>query len=203
MYKTEKFIRKHIYDYSCYHHRQHVLRTLYEHNYFENEETHYKEITDLANVILKKSAPQINTKSELVECLLPRLKTSDINELKLRAFLYCINYAASDIKFSEELKYMYGESAAFESHRRAMLMFIVELIRHANSTNDLTIDCWQPSTKLIKVDDADGEGKDTDENAFLMGLKQLEGSHGENHQKWCAAFLGFNFDDENDHDEAA
>lgn len=192
MYKTEKYIRKHVYDYSCYHHRQHVLRTLYDYNYFEPEEVHHKEIVDLTNVILLKHSKAVTTQAELVSCLLPTHQPDRLNDTKLRSFLYCINYAASDIKFCEELKFMFGESTAFEAHHRAMVLFIVDTIRHANSTTDMTTDCWQPSSKLIKVE-AGAENGD-----FLTGLKALEAKRGAQHRKWCATFLGFQFDDEDE-----
>lgn len=185
MYKTEKYIRKHVSDYSCYHHRQHVLHTLYEHNYYELEEKQYKEITDLTNVILKKC---INNQNELIAVLLPNVRQHELNDAKLCAFLYCMNYAAADIKFADELNYMFGASYAFESHRRAMVKFIVDVVRHANSTDELTIDCWQSSSKLMKID-ANAE------NEFLLGLKELEGQRGEKHQRWCKIFLGFDYGD--------
>jgi len=187
MYKTEKYIRKHVSDYSCYHHRQYVLRTLYEHNFFESDETHYKEIIDLANVILKGQT--ITNQADLVATLLPNLKPAELNDTKLRSFLYCINYAASDIKFSEELKYMFGESYAFEAHRRSSLQFIVETIRHVNTTNDLLIDCWQPSSKVIKVDDIP-------DTQLVRGFKQLEGERGAKHRHWCKVFLNFHYDED-------
>lgn len=183
MYNTEKYIRKHVHDYSCYHHRQFVLRKLYKLNYYEPEEVQYKEITDLLNVIMKTS---VTNRDELVPVLLPNIKILDINETKLRSFLYCINNAASDIKFSEELKYMFGESPAFESHRRAMLKFIVDTVRLANSTNTMVIDCWQPSNKIIKVESA--------ENCFLKAMKKLEATRGKQHRQWCKIFLEFDFD---------
>lgn len=183
MYITEKFIRKHIHDYSCYHHRQTVLHKLYELNYYESDETHYKEIIDLLNVIMKTN---VTNRDELVPILLPNIKVLDMNEKKLKSFLYCMNYAASDIKFSEELKYMYGESLAFESHRRVMLQFIVETIRLANSTNTMMVDCWQPSSKIIKVE--------SEKNCFIEAIKSLEATRGDQHKKWCRIFLGFDFD---------
>lgn len=183
MYNTEKYIRKHVHDYSCYHHRQFVLRKLYELNYYEPEEVQYKEITDLLNVIMKTS---VTTREELVPVLLSNIKMLDMNETKLRSFLYCINVAASDIKFSEELRYMFGESPAFEAHRRAMLKFIVDTIRLANTTNTMVIDCWQPLTKLIKVESA--------ENCFLVAIKNLEATRGKQHREWCKLFLNFDFD---------
>lgn len=172
-----------MHDYSCYHHRQFVLRKLYETNFYDVEEKQYKEITDLLNVIMKTS---VANRDELVPILLPNIKVLDMNETKLRSFLYCMNYAASDIKFSEELKYMFGESLAFESHRRAMLKFIVDTVRLANSTNTMVIDCWQPSSKIIKVESI--------ENCFLKAIENLEGTRGKQHRDWCKIFLGFTFD---------
>lgn len=181
IYKTEKHIRKNVHDYSCYHHRQFILRKLYEYNYFEPEETHYKEITDLATVVLKDGP--INSSEELVDILIPNVKVKQMNENKLRSFLFCVNYAASDIKFSEELKYMYGDSIAFESHRRAMVQFIIEVVRHANSTNAIMVDCWQPSSKLIRVDD-----KNCTNTPFITNLKSLELNR-DSSRKWCNIFL--------------
>lgn len=179
MYKTEKYIRKHVHDYSCYHHRQFVLRKLYDLNYYEAEDIHYKEISDFINVVLKTIL--VNNEEELIAILLPNVKSIDTNEIKLRSFLYCINYAASDIKFSEELKFMFGDSQAFESHRRAMIKFIFDIVRHANTTNTLVIDCWQPSSKIIKVEKV--------ESTFLTSLKNLEILRSKQHQKWCDTFL--------------
>ncbi|XP_063696422.1 protein prenyltransferase alpha subunit repeat-containing protein 1 isoform X2 [Culicoides brevitarsis] len=183
MYKTEKFIRKHVHDYSCYHHRQIVLQNLYYLNYYEVEESNFKEITDLLNVLMKKN---VTSQDELISILLPNIKKVDMVDAKLKSFLYCINFAASDIKFTEELNYMYGKSLAFESHRRAMLKFIIETIRLANSTNTITTDCWQPSSKIIK--------KEYTTNQFLEAIKNLEATRGKQHQRWCKIFLGFNFE---------
>lgn len=181
MYKTEKHIRKNVHDYSCFHHRQFVLRKLYEYNFYESDETQYKEITDLANVVLKGTT--ISSLSELCSVLIPHFTVDQMNESKLKSFLYCINYAASDIKFSEELRFMFGDSAAFEAHRRAMVQFIFEIVRHANSTNVIMVDCWQPSSKVIRVDD-----KSCTDTALLVGLKALEANR-DSTRKWCSIFL--------------
>lgn len=188
MYKTEKHIRKNVHDYSCYHHRQFVLRKLYQYGFYDPEEKHFREIIDLTNVIIKGAV--VDNLSELINVLIPNFEFDQMNEHKLNSFLYCINYAASDIKFTEELKYMFGDSTAFEAHRRAMIQFIVEIIRHANSTNTILIDCWQPSSKVIRVGDV--------ETVFLQGLKSLE-TNRENTRKWSRIFLGFTYhDDDND-----
>uniref|UniRef100_A0A336LL56 CSON013647 protein n=1 Tax=Culicoides sonorensis TaxID=179676 RepID=A0A336LL56_CULSO len=181
MFITEKYIRKHVHDYSCYHHRQFVLRKLYELNYYEPDEIQYKEITDLINVISKSLTPVTN-RDELLALLLPSLSGLDMNETKLRCFLYCINYAASDIKFTEELRYMFGESPAFESHRRSMLKLMVDIIKLANSTNTMLIDCWQPFSKLIKVENT--------QNTFLLALRNLEAARNPEHRRWCKVFIG-------------
>lgn len=181
IYKTEKHIRKNIHDYSCYHHRQFILHKLYEYNHNDPDETHYKEIIDLAGVVLK--AGPINTIDELVQVLIPNFKLDEMNENKLHSFLWCVNYAASDIKFCEELRYMYGDSTAFEAHRRAMVQFIVEVVRHANSTNAIMVDCWQPSSKVIRVDEKNGV-----DTLFISNLKALELERN-NSRKWCNVFL--------------
>jgi protein prenyltransferase alpha subunit repeat containing protein 1 len=193
--KTEKFIRKHIYDYSCYHHRQHVLTKLYEIGYYEPDETVYRHLKDFVSTIT--GIEKVETTKELLRTFLPNTN-DNLDDVKVKILLYSLNNAACDIKFCEELKFMYNNCQAFEYHRRATVKFMVDLCRAAigiskNVSNKCTNGSVneasrQPQSKILKIDV-------TDDGLFLQSLKSYEGMRGNDHRKWCKIFLGFEFSD--------
>lgn len=190
VYKTEKFIRKHIHDYSCYNHRQFVLTKMYESSYFDEHDNDISELMQYAGCLVNAS---IETVDELLRWLVPAASRENLNQLKLRSFLYCLNLAAYDLKFCEELKSVYGASQAFENHRRFMLKFIIDRCRSAFSS--LTVDdtngqlsaCNQPMNKITKFDVQD--------SAFIGAIEAHEKTQATpQHKLWCNLFLGFDLE---------
>lgn len=182
---TEKFIKKHISDYSCYHYRQFVLQTIFDICYYDKEQNEYNSLRDFINFYLVDGVSSVG---EIIQTLLPNIDLNATNEDKLKCFLYCCNFAAYDIKFCDDLKNLFGFRESFENHRRASLRFIVENCMRFNST----VECYQqpPVSKLSKFDYSS--------NAFLMALKKSEGMLGEQHRKWCLLFLNFDYSDNSD-----
>lgn len=177
--QTEKFIKKHISDYSCYHYRQLVLHKMYEIGYYDKEENDYAFLKELINYYVVKS---VTTTEEIIGTLLPGINIEAIGENRLKSLLYCCNFASYDIKFCDDLKNLFGYRESFENHRRASLKFIVDNCIMLNSTNEYY---QQPLSKVSKFDYT--------ENTFLVALKKSEGMLGERHRKWCSLFLGFDY----------
>jgi protein prenyltransferase alpha subunit repeat containing protein 1 len=185
--KTEKFIRKHIYDYSCYHHRQHVLSRLYELGHFEPDETDYRHLKDFVNGIVDSTVAgttKVETNEDLLRTFLPKTNAT-AGDAKVKALLYNLNNAACDLKFCEELKFMYTNCQAFEYHRRFVLKLMVDICRAAGHGKNGSIKCTN-GNKILKIDDGD----DID---FLQALKSFENLRGDEHKRWCKLFLGFDF----------
>lgn len=53
----------------------------------------------------------------------------DPDVIGIKSFLYCMNVAAYDLKFTDELKEMFGYREAFECHRRAIVRFMADKCR--------------------------------------------------------------------------
>lgn len=181
---TEKFIRKHIGDYSVYNHRQYVLYKMLETNIVDDqqESNNYSELISFVNRITSK---EISTVDQLVNLLLP-IGYMNRNEIQTKSFFYCMNIAAQDLDMCNELTNMYGYREAFQCHRRAVLKFIVESFKKYNSVDG---DRDQPQNKMVKIDGSVYE--------FLECLRATEGELGEMHRKWCQTFLGFDYHDVN------
>ncbi|XP_055547579.1 protein prenyltransferase alpha subunit repeat-containing protein 1-B [Wyeomyia smithii] len=190
IYKTEKFIRKHIHDYSCYNHRQFVLTKMLEGTYFDEDDDH--DFSELMNYVGQLMDSTVANVDDLLRWIVPSVNREQINEIKLRSFLYCLNVAAYDLRFCEELKSLYGESKAFENHRRYMIKFIVDWCRKAPCT--LTSGAKstqsvgsQPLNKITKLD--------AQESAFLRAVKDGEKSRiTPQHRTWCKLFLDFDIE---------
>lgn len=179
---TEKFMRKHISDYSCYHYRQMVLYKLFELSYYDSDEdltNNFACIRDFINFYLIDG---VESTENIINTLLPGSDLQAMGEEKLKSFIFCCNLAAYDIKFCDDQKNMFGPRESFEYHRRAMLKFIVDHCVKLNSTSDLY---QQPLSKVSK--------SDYSSNAFLSALKKSEGLLGEEHRRWCSLFLGFDY----------
>ncbi|XP_031624387.1 protein prenyltransferase alpha subunit repeat-containing protein 1-B [Contarinia nasturtii] len=139
---SERFIRKHIGDYSVYSHRQFVLYKMDELKYFELESSNEFNITQYAALINylasigssdantirnQMSTSNIDYKHTPAWKILIRIITPerDCNDkIRIKSFLYCMNVAAYDLKFINELKEMFGYREAFECHRRAVNRFL-------------------------------------------------------------------------------
>lgn len=191
VYKTEKFIRKHVHDYSCYNHRQFVLTKMYESLYFdEHEGDDFSELMKYTGSLVNATVENVD---ELLRWLVPTACKEALNQLKLRSFLFCLNLAAYDLRFCDDLQRVYGKSQAFDYHRRFMLKFIIDHCRCASST--LAIDetkdhrstCNQPMNKITKLDDQD--------SAFFRAIAATEKNRSTpQHKLWCRLFLGFDFE---------
>lgn len=191
IYKTEKFIRKHIHDYSCYNHRQFVLAKMSETSYFDEHDGH--DFNELMQYIGSLVNSPVDTLEDLLRWLIPTAKKENLNEFKVRSFLFCLNLAAYDLRFCKELKASYGESQAFENHRRFMIKFIIDRCRNASSSlkqdvsGKFSTSCNQPMTKITKLDEQ--------ESAFIRAIESSEQTRTTpQHKLWCKLFLGFNFD---------
>lgn len=172
---TEKFIRKHITDYSCYYHRQFVLSKMFEYRIFDDDVVEY---SYLINFINTQSSLLVSNTNDLIKLILPDINYNLINDICLKSFLFCLNQASYDIEMCLELKGMYGNREAFENHRRSTVKFMVDSCR---STNSITED--QPLRKLTKFDEKP--------NLFLNLIKENEEKAGEKNTKWSRLFLGF------------
>lgn len=191
IYKTEKFIRKHIHDYSCYNHRQFVLAKMSESLYFDEHDG--DDLDELMQYTGSLVNSPVETVDDLLRWLIPTASRDTLNELKVRSFLFCLNLAAYDLRFCEELKSTYGDSKAFENHRRFMVKFIVDRCRCAPRTlaNDangqFSSTCNQPMTKITKLDEQD--------SAFIRAIESDERTRiTPQHKLWCKLFLGFDFE---------
>ena len=191
IYKTEKFIRKHVLDYSCYNHRQFVLSKMFEYCYFDMDDYDYRAIREFIRKILPNE--DVDSTKDIVQILIPTSSNDNVNEIRTKSFLYCMNLAASDIKLCDDLANMYGDSQAFENHRRFMLKFLVDTCRCAisnhvfcGSRKNFRTNCNQPLTKMSKYD--------LNDSYFLKMLKKYESTNDNpGHLKWCEIFLRFDF----------
>lgn len=190
---TEKFMRKHISDYSSYHYRQTLIERAYELCYYEsNELEHLHNLKDLISFYLEDDSEILST-SDVMRIMLPGVDWTAVGESRLSSFLYCCNLAAHDIRLCDDQKIMYGERESFENHRRSSLCFIVQncvrlLLGELPGlylTPRTYAQLLEFSATLKKFDYAS--------IGFLAALKRSEGLLGESHRKWCTIFLGFNY----------
>ncbi|XP_001844388.2 protein prenyltransferase alpha subunit repeat-containing protein 1 [Culex quinquefasciatus] len=192
IFKTEKFIRKHIHDFSCYNHRQFVLAKMSEVGYYDEDDgRNFEELFRYVGQLLNDAT--IDNVDDLLSWLAPSILREGMNEIRLHSFLFCLNLAAYDLRFCEELRALYGESHAFENHRRFMVKFIVDQCRGAacsltdagSGGNGVT--GQQPMSKITKLDDQD--------SVFLRAIKNSEMNRtAPQHKKWCKLFLGFDIE---------
>lgn len=179
---TEKFIRKHVSDYSAFHHRQFLLKTLLDNYFYEDGEYEYTHIKELIELLL---SVKVDSNTELMKILLPDINQNDIHDTIKKSFLFCINFAAYDLKLCDELTDLFKNREAFQNHRRLMLKFIVDNCRILNTSVEMFTKHLQPLTKVLKYEN----------NAYkFLDSIQQNGSRllGENvGKKWCQTFLGF------------
>ncbi|XP_053680789.1 protein prenyltransferase alpha subunit repeat-containing protein 1 [Anopheles nili] len=214
VYKTEKFIRKHIHDYSCYNHRQFVLTKMFEMCYYDEEDygvedvqsqdtdgqtghsRKYNALCRLIELLTGGEAPvaEDTTMSNLLRYLIPAItKEHDLNQLRVHTFLYCLNVAAYDLRMCTELSVLHSVSQALENHRKFMVKFLIDRLRIGSSWLQNTPatmygnpgECQQPLSKITRLDE--------DASTFLQALKaeELRRSRGDiRHGQWCKSFLG-------------
>ena len=192
--QSEKFIRKHIGDYSGYNHRQHVLTKLLETEFYEIETSNdYTTLWDYVISSLnlaQQTLPLSSTKEqELMKIILPNFcdsscaRESSKIKNKIQSLLYCLNLAAYDLQLCKELKSMFGYREAFDCHRRAVLKFIVDNVLALDNASSS-----EPQMKMLKLSENQKEP-----NPFLNALREAEGKLSDTHKDWCHKFLGFDF----------
>uniref|UniRef100_A0A182KBU5 Protein prenyltransferase alpha subunit repeat-containing protein 1 n=1 Tax=Anopheles christyi TaxID=43041 RepID=A0A182KBU5_9DIPT len=222
VYKTEKFIRKHIHDYSCYNHRQFVLTKMFEMCYYDEEDDGSEELPDVPGNGTTSRSRKYNALCELIESLtggggggtgssvpsptddstvnnllrylLPAItKEHELNQLRVRTFLYCLNLAAYDLRLCCELATLHSVSQALENHRKFMVKFLIDRLRHGsgwllNTSAAIYASpggCAQPLSKVTRLDE--------DASEFLQALKANELHQTQANQRngqWCKLFLG-------------
>lgn len=161
-----------------------------EGNYFDEDDG--RDFGELMDYVGRLMECTIENVDDLLRWIIPSVDRKLIHEIKLRSFLYCLNVAAYDLKLCEELKSLYGESKAFENHRRYMIKIIVDWCRKATCTltsgaNSQQSACSQPMNKITKLDAQD--------SAFLRAVKECEKSRNTpQHRTWCKLFLDFDIE---------
>lgn len=194
---TEKFIRKHIGDYSGYHYRQMVLRQLFDFSYVDLkpsvDDTKYR---SLANYLSDIGIGDIDdsqaiSSNTLLQIVVPQVAAdndlhNDDDNAKVKSFLFCMNAVAYDLQLVFDLKEMYGYREAFEYHRKATLKLIID------ACNDFRTGHWrsrdQPLTKIKRTSTIE------EPDRFITAIQRYERDYGnETHRKWCELFLGFSF----------
>lgn len=183
---TEKFIRKHIGDYSGYNHRQHVLLKLVETGFQEEHEAisldDYRSLCEYVDQVTQLRVESIEELVAVVISDATRCNASDQN--RLHTLLYCLNIAAYDLQLCDELTSMFGFREAFNCHRRAMLKFIVDYSSYYEPT-DVSLTSNPLNTKGTVC-------KSTSKPSRLVdGMQTDQMKRGGLEQKWCALFLGF------------
>uniref|UniRef100_A0A182Y3Z0 Uncharacterized protein n=1 Tax=Anopheles stephensi TaxID=30069 RepID=A0A182Y3Z0_ANOST len=215
VYRTEKFIRKHIHDYSCYNHRQFVLTKMFEMCYYDEEDDGSEELPeggrsrrynalcaliemltggDGGAVPSSPTSDDTTVVDNLLRYLLPAItKEHELNQLRVRTFLYCLNLAAYDVRLCSELSTLHSVSQALENHRKFMVKFLIDRLRVGsgwllNTAGTIYANpggCQQPLSKVTRLDE--------DASELLQALKahELRRAHGDpRHGQWCKLFLG-------------
>lgn len=136
--KTEKFIKKNIADYSCFHHRHFVIMKLYSQQYYDlyNSES-TDDIMKLIDIYSQPHDTKVTPK-DLIPFLLPYCK-NNLNDHKLKSFLFCLNCLAHDIILLKELKEVYGNYETFACYKRVIIKFAIEMLEQANKTDYLSV----------------------------------------------------------------
>jgi len=134
--KTERYIRKNIADYSCYHHRHFVLTKLFDVQYYDVHDMNFKELYQFVNVARPEDG-KINNLNDLAALLVPNTRLESVNAIKLNSFLYTLNLIAYDLKMLQELSETFGNYEAFNSYKRIIVKFALEIVQLANSSNYL------------------------------------------------------------------
>lgn len=142
--KTEKFIRKNIADYSCYHHRSFVLKKLFELQYFDLHDTDVNELYQFVNNA-KPEGERINNVKDLTMFLLPNLQIEAVNANKLKSFLFSLNLAIHDLKMIKELIELHGKYEAFNCYNRVVIRFAIDVVKLANDSDYLTYELFSKS----------------------------------------------------------
>lgn len=221
---TEKFIRRHISDYSAFHHRMVVLRKLYAQQLFDSG-GHLNELLDLVGA---HTGYRPLTTEKLVRVLLPvrHVSESDLDQWlrsrSLNTFLRTLNWIAYDLRMMEEFSQMFGERETFHAHRRSLLEFLRALCTEWNKEDETRLS-FSPVSKIFRrstsaerefghtTNGTAAEGGDSlkthvlsaaEEEAVIRSsheklfynLFSSEAARSERHREWCRIFLGFEVD---------
>ncbi|XP_033172114.1 protein prenyltransferase alpha subunit repeat-containing protein 1 [Drosophila mauritiana] len=190
--RTEKFMRKHISDYSCYHYRQVLLSRAYELSFALPKDSGASGSSPLASLqqLLTSYGLECEANAEdLLGLLLPHVNLSSVNKQRLISFLYCCNVAANDMRLCAEQRLMYGSRDCFELHRRAALKFIVEQC--------VRLQLGLPSGQLLPAASGDLRSHlgnfNFEDNPFLSAVRREESTLGGKHRRWCNLHLSFGY----------
>lgn len=222
---TEKFIRKHIGDYSGYNHRQHVLVQMLATGCHEERQklliTDYRSLCDyIQQTVLDARRP--DTIDELFDALLPAdrlIEWQAAAQYRRITLLYCLNLAAYDLRMCDELTDMYGYREAFNGHRRSALQFIVaqcaagparvspqppqrKIAKRSSTDGDTSaaamtamVDCSDKVTCVEAAGDVHERQQEVELSRLVTGMRLAEAKRGPMHRKWCTLFLAFDFSD--------
>lgn len=203
---TEKFIRKHIGDYSGYNHRQHVLAQILATGCHEDRQRppsvdDYRALGDYVQRVVVQLSQPPQSVDELLAIVLPPAATSDTPGLsaggsvpyRLITLLYCLNMAAYDLRMCDELTDMYGYREAFNCHRRAALQFIVAQCAAWPAVSPVSPQ--PPVLKLPRRAVVVGGVVADGISPLVAGMRVAEAERGELHRKWCGLFLAFDYSD--------
>ncbi|XP_060663460.1 protein prenyltransferase alpha subunit repeat-containing protein 1 [Drosophila nasuta] len=186
--RTEKFMRKHISDYSSYHYRQALLLRAYELGYHAAEEQPSCLLQLLAEYELTAADPDESAEEAVLQLLLPDFKRSSVSVQRLRSFLYCCNVAASDVRLCVEQRTLYGHRDCFELHRRAALKFIVE--QSVRLLTGVARSGMTSSSSSLYLPPLPPQS-DYEAHPFLIAVRRVESRLGEKHKRWCHIHLNF------------
>lgn len=203
--RTEKFIRKHISDYSSYHYRQVLLSRAYELCFYvaEGAQLELASLRDLlAQYDLLQQQGELQQEEDdlaesLLQLLLPNMNRSSISGQRLHSFLYCCNVAASDMRLCAEQRSMYGQRDCFELHRRASLKFIVEQTVRLLTGLASGLGLYLAPASGSQADELQTQLRkfDYESHPFLVAVRRAEFALGDKHKRWCNMHLNFGYQD--------
>lgn len=214
---TEKFIRKHISDYSAFHHRSVVLKKLYAQQLFDSG----GQLTELLDLVEAQTGYRTKTTEKLVRVLLPVRFSSErepeawLRSRSLNTFLRTLNWIAYDLRMMEELTQTFGERETFHSHRKSLLHFLHTLCTEWDKEDETRLS-FSPVSKIFRrstsaereicAPTGNGNGAHVEEEMseeeedslirdshqkLFQNLYKSEANRSERHRQWCRIFLGF------------
>lgn len=213
---TEKFIRRHISDYSAFHHRSVVLKKLYAQQLFDSG----GHLAELMELVLVHTGYRPSTNEKLVRVVLPlrysceREKDQWLRSRSLNTFLRTLNWIAYDLNMMEELTATFGERETFHCHRRCLLEFLHSL-RTEWDKEDETRLSFSPVSKIFRRSTSaerqlglvNGNATTTEDDVLTAeeedellrtsheklfnSLYKREAERSDRHRNWCKIFLGF------------
>lgn len=151
--KTEKFIRKNIADFSCYHHRHFVHMKLFDLQYFDIHDMNLDELYQFVNAELPEDK-KVNNMNDLALYILPNIvKLELVNATKLKSFLFSLNLIAYDLKMIQELAQLHGKYEAFNCYKRILIKFAIDIVQLVNNSNYLMHERFSnlPSSATLEI----------------------------------------------------